>query len=365
MPPGSRKRPAREIQAVDLFCGCGGLAYGLKKAGIKVRLGIDNDPKCEFAFEKNLDVDFLQADLRKVDLATISSAWSTRAIRVLAGCAPCQPFSHYTLRGRDTEDSRWRLLDDFAHVVKKLRPELVTMENVPRLMKCSVYTDFVGALTKAGYHVSAQVVRCADYGVPQRRRRLVLLASALGPITLLPPTHRPDQYVSVRSTIGRLPKLTDGETNSSDQHHRASKLSALNLRRIRAATPGGSWKQWDSKLRAACHRATTGRTYPSVYGRMSWDDVAPTITTFCYGFGNGRFGHPEQLRGLSLREAALLQTFPASYQFSSESPPPMKATARMIGNAVPVRLAEVIGRSLKAHVEDHFRRAKSTRKRPR
>ncbi len=272
-------------------------------------------------------------------------------MRVLAGCAPCQPFSSYSqgIKGRQTDD--WRLLYAFARLVSVLRPEVVTMENVPRVMNYAVYHDFRGTLESLGYFVTSCRVFCPDYGVPQTRTRLVLLASLLRPIALRSPTHSPPNYTTVRDAIGILEPIKAGEISSHDRLHKACKLSPLNMQRIQASKPGGTWRDWQDSLVATCHQQDNGVTYPSVYGRMKWDKPSPTITTQCYGFGNGRFGHPEQDRAITLREAALLQTFPAAYQFvSPDQPLFFSAVGRLIGNAVPVMLGRVIGQS----IVDHF-----------
>ena len=191
---------------------------------------------------------------------------------------------------------------------------------------------------------------CAEYGVPQQRRRLVLLASRLGPVTLLHPASCGGRPATVRQAIGGLPPLEAGAEDPRDPLHRCSALSAANLSRIRASRPGGTWRDWPEELVAVCHTKRTGRTYPSVYGRMSWDAPAPTITTQFYGFGNGRFGHPEQDRAISLREGAILQGFPNDYAFVPRGAAVRRKTiGRLIGNAVPVTLGEVIGRSLMSH----------------
>ena len=160
--------------------------------------------------------------------------------------------------------------------------------------------------------------------------------------------------MTVRETIGSLPPIKAGERDPQDELHTASSLSPLNLSRIRVSRPGGTWRDWPEELQASCHRKDTGATYPSVYGRMEWDRPAPTITTQCFGYGNGRFGHPEQDRAISLREAAMLQTFPESYAFAPPGAPiKFNKMGRLIGNAVPVRLGEVIARSLVGHVQAH------------
>ena len=211
-----------------------------------------------------------------------------------------------------------------------------------------VFSEFLDTLTTSGYTVWEHVVDCAAYGVPQTRKRLVVLASRVGPIKLVQPTHEPPNQVTVRETIAHLPPIPAGGRDPKDPLHCASGLSETNFARIRASKPGESWKDWDPALLVECHRRHTGRWYGSVYGRMSWDTPAPTITTQCNGFGNGRFGHPEQDRAMSLREAALLQTFPMSYEFL---PPGQRCviapTARWIGNAVPVSLGRAVARSVR------------------
>ncbi|HFH3237996.1 TPA: DNA cytosine methyltransferase [Pseudomonas aeruginosa] len=338
------------IDTVDLFCGAGGLTAGLRRVGVDVRAGYDIDSNCKFAYEENNGATFVTKSVEDVSGNEISGWYRPGAIKLLAGCAPCQPFSSYN-QGRDTKsDRKWPLLYAFKRLIEEVRPELVTMENVPDVTKHEVYHDFVKALEKMEYFVWAERVSCTEYGLPQQRRRHVLLASKLGPISLIGPTHN-DHPMTVAETIAHLPPIASGECDPNDPLHRASRLTPLNLKRIIHSRPGGSWKDWPIKLRAECHQRASGKSYPSVYGRMRWDQPSPTMTTLCYGFGNGRFGHPEQNRGISLREAALLQSFPLDYQFMPANNITFKAVGRMIGNAVPVRLGEVIGLSLKAHVE--------------
>ena len=230
-------------------------------------------------------------------------------------------------------------------------PEIIAMENVPELSKTKVFADFVADLKKCGYHIAYQTVFCPDYGIPQNRKRLVLLASTLGEIELLPPTHTPDNYVTVRDAIGNLPPLIAGSTDPTDIMHSATALSEKKLRRIRQSVPGGTWRDWDKELQLKCHKKSSGKTYPSVYGRMSWEFPSPTITTQFYGYGNGRFGHPEQDRALSLREGAILQSFPPDYKFiKSTSILNKHQLGIQIGNAVPVRLGEIIGKSVIEHI---------------
>lgn len=333
-----------QIEAVDLFCGVGGLTAGLLKAGIKVRAGYDIAQGCSFAYEYNNKAVFVHKDVAEVSADEILTWYSEGSIRLLAGCAPCQPFSTYN-QGKDTtKDKKWPLLYHFARLINEIKPELVTMENVPEVVKHKVYQDFIEELKSLGYSIYAKEVVCVEYGIPQTRKRHVVLASLIGDIQLIEPTHH--NPVTVKEIIGGLEPLGAGEKSIVDPLHTSARLSELNLKRIKASNPGGTWRDWPEDLRAECHKKDSGKTYPSVYGRMEWNKPAPTMTTLCYGFGNGRFGHPEQDRGISLREAALFQTFPKEYQFTKTSKEiNFKGVGRMIGNAVPVRLGEVIGLS--------------------
>jgi DNA (cytosine-5)-methyltransferase 1 len=342
------------ISAVDLFCGVGGLTYGLSQAKIDVRLGVDIDPASQHPFEKNNDAAFLLADVSTLEAATIAKSFVPGTTTLLAGCAPCQPFSTYSRKAKRDGKARqdrgrkddWRLVNRFGELIEEVQPDLVTMENVPPLLRAPVYKRLLRSLQ--GYWVDAQVIDCQTIGLPQTRKRLVLVASRLGPIHLPQLERKPK---SVRSAIGGLPQLQAGEMDSSDRIHRASALSEINLKRIRASVPGGTWRDWPEELKAACHIRDTGATYPSVYGRMKWDEPSPTITTQCFGYGNGRFGHPEQDRAISLREAAMLQGFPRKYSFLPDNEPVSFATlGRLIGNAVPVTLGKAIGEVLVEHV---------------
>lgn len=342
--------PVPQIQAIDLFCGAGGLTHGLSKSGVNVRLGVDFDPACEYPYAANNKTTFLLRSVEEMQPREIEPFLDKGAIRLLSGCAPCQTFSTYNQKA-DLSDKRWGLLLEILRFVRALTPELVTMENVPGLAKQHIFSKFVSGLEKCGYFVSHSIVNCAEYGIPQQRTRLVLVASGLGPVKLLSPGQWGRGAQSVRQSIGGLPPLRAGETDPQDPLHQSSALSEINMRRIKASRAGGTWRDWPPELVANCHRKPTGKTYRGVYGRMTWDDPAPTITTQFYGFGNGRFGHPEQDRAISLREGAILQSFPHWYEFVAPGEKVrQKVVGRLIGNAVPVILGEVIGASLLLHV---------------
>lgn len=338
-----------KISTVDLFCGVGGLTHGFVLEGVPVVAGIDMDPACKYPYEANNQARFIEKDVSKVTHDELVSVFDKADIRILAGCAPCQPFSSYAHRYSLTDNKKWGLLYEFARLAETTRPDIITMENVPTVAKHSVFNDFVDALKNEGYHVWYGVVDSSRYGVPQARRRMVLLASLLGKITMISPTH--EKPKTVREAIHGLPAIDAGASSSEDRLHIASKLSEKNIRRIKASKPGGTWRDWPKHLVADCHKQSSGCTYPSVYGRMEWDKPSPTMTTQCFGFGNGRFGHPEQDRAISLREAAILQSFPRDYIFLSDADEiSIKALGRMIGNAVPVDLGRAIARSIKSHI---------------
>ena len=329
------------IEVVDLFCGSGGLTCGLRQSGVKVIAGVDFEKECQYPYEKNNSAKFPNWDIAKTEAADVAALYSISSIRVLVGCAHCQPFSKYN-NGVDTSLSeKWWLLYSFQWIIEGVMPEIIVMENVTDVVRHKVYHEFVSHLKNLGYHVSENNVLCVDYGIPQKRKRQIVL---------LPKTH--ETHLTVRKAIGHLPHIESGEVDPLDPLHRAAKLSDVNLKRIKASVAGGTWRDWPEELRIGAHKKASGATNASVYGRMEWDKPAPTMTTQCYGFGNGRFGHPEQDRVISLREAAIFQTYPEDYVFFDENNPlSFASVGRMIWNSVPVRLGEVIGESIQKHVK--------------
>ena len=327
------------------------MTHGFVEEGFDVSVGIDVDQECRYPFEHNNEAPFLQRDLTVLSSSEVAEFFPKTGWKILVGCAPCQPFSTYNQKN---EDPKWELLSSFARIISDIRPDVVSMENVPNLLRFrrgSLFMSFVKSLEEAGYFVSSKVVFAPDYGVPQSRKRLVLLASRHGCIELEPPLHNQDCYATVRDAIALLPHIDAGDSDQADPLHCSMKLSHKNLKRMRQSRPGGTWHDWEVDLIADCHKAETGRTYASVYGRMSWDKPAPTITTQFYGFGNGRFGHPEQDRAISLREGAILQSFPPEYRFTVPGEPVrFNKLGRLIGNAVPVFLARAVARSVREHI---------------
>lgn len=344
------KKPT--IKVVDLFCGIGGLTHGLQMAGFNVVAGIDNDPTCKFGYEANNHASFISKDIAEVSTQDISSLFDGADLKILVGCAPCQPYSGLNRLG--PTETKMAPLKKFGEYIAELKPDIVSMENVRGLAKDDkypVFKEFLKVLEENDYKYSYSVIDTSDYGIPQKRNRLVLLASRLGPISLLPGTHL-ESKVTVRDAIADLNPINDGEADRKDPLHRAVRMNALNKRRI-IATPanGGDASAWDRSLLPECYKRPSGKSYMhTVYGRMRWDEPSPTMTTNCTGFGNGRFGHPEQHRAISLREAARFQTFPDSYRFM-EGEISSSHVAKFIGNAVPVKLGQVIGESINSHLK--------------
>ena len=346
------------VRVYDFFAGCGGASCGFRAAGMKISFALDHDECARASFEANFsDVHFELADIRMADVETIRRRVEAEgsAPVLFSGCAPCQPFTRQkTKRPRPDQDERVPLLARFAVLVERCRPDLVFVENVPGLQKLDSdsqpFGGFLKRLGAAGYQVDYRPISLSRYGIPQSRRRLVLVGSRHGAIRLPDDTHGPgtpkEQYATVRDSIDHLPPIRAGEAHHEVRNHRAADLSALNLERIRATPEGGGNRHWPEHLRLECHKGFSG--YSDVYGRMRWDAPATGLTTRCTSYSNGRFGHPEQDRAISVREAACLQTFPENFVFEGS----MVSMARQIGNAVPVRLAKLIGRQFIKHLKD-------------
>jgi len=346
-----------KIEAIDLFCGIGGLTYGLRQANIDVLAGLDNDKSCEYSYQQNNKNKFILADVTKFNFDELNYLYSKNSIKVLVGCAPCQPFSTHAHKVKNKKNSaQWNMINYFIDAVKVLKPHIISMENVRGITKTDVFSNFKAEIKKLGYLIDYKVVYCPDYGVPQNRSRLVFLGSKLGTICVPKETHKRGKQLTVRDVIGSLPKINAGETCQTDLLHKSKNLSPLNLKRIRQSNPNGSWKNWDYSLLPECYKKESGQTYRSVYGRMSWDEVSPTITTQFSSYGSGRFGHPTQDRALSIREGALLQTFPNNYEVETDLS--IKTICKHIGNAVPPKLGYMIGKSIIKHIVDNYEHTK-------
>lgn len=341
---GSEYRPEARIEsftAVDLFCGCGGVTEGLKQAGFHVVAAVDNDPvACKTYIANHPDVTLYQNDIDDVDPAVIrQNNLEGRDVDLLVVCAPCQPFSNLN-REREKVDSRRTLILKAVIFTRVLNPAVIFFENVPGLARNSdIIEQLEVELEELGYQLSRPAsVDTADYGVPQRRNRCIMLATRGAVSVELPPPTTPEGHrKTVKDAIGMLSPLQSGEKDPHDTLHIARRHSELNIRRLLFIPPdGGSRFALPEELQLECHKGHTG--HPDVYGRMAWNQVAPTLTTGCTDITKGRFAHPEQNRAITMREAALLQTFPLSYKFEGNP----TQISRQIGNAVPVEFVKAL-----------------------
>lgn len=344
-----KTKKAKNLKAVDFFCCSGGVTNGFKSAGIDVLAGIDIEEIYRRTYEENNQgARFIRADIASYqpeELASSLNIMPDMDNMIFVGCSPCQ---FYTIMHTDkTKSSKGMLLlEEFKRFVAYFRPGFLFIENVPGLgtKSGSPLSEFKEYISTIGYSFDDKVVNASDYMVPQNRKRYVLIATRIGKEIKLP-TPIENIKVTVRDTIGHLPPISAGDKDDSMDKHWAGHLQPINLRRIRQTPHNGgtrlSWKN-DQELQLKCYEGKDG-TFKDVYGRMFWDLPSPTITTKFYSISNGRFGHPEQDRGLSIREGALLQSFPCDYKFCSES---LITAARMIGNAVPPKLARAIGEQL-------------------
>lgn len=317
-------------KAIDLFSGCGGLTLGLKQAGFRVIGAVEIDPLAVETYKANHKrVKVWSQDIRKVAVSRLARELGLRRgeLDLLAGCPPCQGFSTLTtLNGHsDKNDSRNDLVFQFLKFVRVLRPRAVMMENVPGLAKDKRLARLLAGLEGMGYQCTFGVQDAAKYGVPQRRKRFILLAGRENSI----PFGKPSKSIrTVRYAFRRL-----RSSASTDLLHTLPQNRTEKIQNLISMIPknGGSRLDLGIEHQLKCHRTCDG--FKDVYGRMAWDEVAPTITGGCFNPSKGRFLHPQYDRAISLREAALLQSFPADYYFSLRSG--KCAAAQMIGNALP------------------------------
>lgn len=347
----------KKIKVFDFFSGCGGTSQGFKQAGFEIVLGVDNDLDASKTYIHNIKPEkFITDDIRNIDTATLKpliERYKNEYI-LFCGCAPCQPFSSQNKKRFSKDDKRFSLLDEFARFVIEYKPDFIFFENVPGMKKLknseSPLYRFEKTLKENGYFVNGPQIMCAeDYGVPQKRKRLILIASKLGKINFPEATHGEHQEISlvtVREAIGNLPRINAGEEDLSIPNHKAAKLADINIKRIKSIKAGQSISDCPNELSLECHKRHSG--HKDVYGRLSWDSPSITLTTKCTSLSNGRFGHPEQDRALSVREAACLQSFPIDFEFKGAG---ITSWAKQVGNAVPVKLAEAFANNYKKHIQ--------------
>lgn len=345
-----------KIKVFDFFSGCGGTSAGFAQAGLDINFALEIDPDAAGSFAANFPkAKVLCCDIRTTKASALDEVLKdNKALTLFCGCAPCQPFSRQNANKRKN-DPRVDLLSHFGRFVRHWRPDYVFVENVPGLQRLpdrnSPLSKFERLLRRIGYEYQVGVLPALWFGVPQTRERLVLLAAKSRVIQLPKATFGEGtahpRFSTVRDWIGDLPRIGAGEICPSDDVHQASSLSLLNLKRIAVTPEGGGRKSWDASLWLSCHKDHVGHS--DVYGRLSWDLPASGLTTRCISYSNGRFGHPEQNRAISVREAACLQTFPRDYKFAGS----LTSRARQIGNAVPPMMAKAIGTCIREHAREH------------
>lgn len=348
------------MKVIDFFSGCGGVSQGLRQAGFEITIGLDFDSKAATTYQANFpEALFFNDDIRKVDEKILAKAFKEKnrekAPLLFVACAPCQPFSTQN-KSKSEDDIRRTLLDETHRFISKLKPEYILVENVPGLQKIDKekdgpYKRFITFLESKKYKITEFIAKSEEYGVPQKRKRFVLLACKSGKMEIPAKTHGEDlePIKTVRDFIGEFPAIQAGEVHPDDPWHRCPTLNERNLERISHTPEGGDRRHWPEHLINECHKTHSG--HMDVYGRMSWDKPAPTLTTRCYSYSNGRFGHPDtnQHRAISVREASRLQTFPQDFIFKGS----VVEASRQIGNAVPCEMAKQFGLAIQKHYLDY------------
>jgi len=339
-----------ELTAIDLFAGGGGLSEGLKQAGFNVLSAVEMDRNAANTYQANHpSTDLISTDIRYVSADTIKKSLRGRKLDLLAACPPCQGFSSLT-HSRKDEDPRNALIGEVTRLIKDLAPQTIMIENVPGIISRGekYLASFLEELSSMGYYISYSVLQVADYGVPQMRKRFVLLASLSGKIDIPEKTHslQGDKglngWKTVRDAIYNMPEsVTLDECNlygglKACNWHVTRSISPLTKKRLEFIKPGGSRFELPDHLRPKCHKGNNSG-FSNVYGRMDWDKPSPTITGGCTTLSKGRFGHPEKMRTITIREAALLQTFPMNYIFDASS---VDDICKIIGNALPCLFAK-------------------------
>lgn len=357
--------PRRSLTALDLFAGAGGMSLGLERAGFRVLAAVERDHDAASTFQLNHpDVKMYKSDIRTVAVSQLRAELKVERgeLDLLVGCPPCQGFTRLTEKSGD-DDPRNMLIRDYIRFVRGLLPRACIFENVPglRTRGSHLFAELTDALSQLGYRFQHEVVQMADYGVPQMRRRLVLMASRTGCVEFPKATHgRPKDegrvipWRTVREALRDVPRppsrelVKSGEVKLSKRWHYSRVHAPIVLKRLQHAVQSKGRDELPPELRLRCHSDLNG--YHDVYGAMKWDEPSPAITSGCTNSSKGRFTHPEEARPLTAFEASLLQTFPKSYEFTGSG---VESVARQIGNAVPVRFATLMARAVAKSLRRH------------
>lgn len=340
------------LKAVDFFCGGGGMSYGMQEAGIKVLAGVDNDKNCKETYEANIkDATFIEADVFELTEKALQNTLDLRRRDknlVLIGCSPCQFWSIINTDKTKSQKSK-NLLVEFRRFVEYFLPGYVIVENVPgvlRKKKESGLEDFIVWLEENKYQVHFDVHNTNDYGVPQNRKRFTLVANRTTKEKIFP--QKENKKLTVQDVIGvnnGFPKIKAGNKDMTTFLHTTSNLEEITIERLKRVKKDGGDRMGfanNKRLQLDCFIGKDD-SFKDTFGRMWWAKPAPTITTKFLSVSNGRFAHPEEDRGISLREGAVLQSFPKDYVFKGTN---LASIARIIGNAVPPQYAKSIGTAI-------------------
>ncbi len=339
----------KDFNAIDLFSGCGGLSLGMERAGFTVKAAVEIDRYAIEAYRLNhKGVHIIEKDIKDVSANEIEETLDGAPLHLLAGCPPCQGFSSVRRLNRTpaVHDDRNALIQEYFRLVKSLKPITIMMENVPGLKDYALFKDIVKWLEKIGYSVSVEVLNVKEFGVPQNRRRLIMLGSRIGKIDISKQANA--GKVTVRDIIETLELPED----SNDPLHKIVPKHSEKIKKRIELTPkdGGSWNQLPDEYTLDCHKKDNVG-FNDIYGRLRWDDCSSTITGGCLNPSKGRFLHPEQNRAITPREAALLQSFPEGYEFPTTIP--KQALALLIGNALPPKFSQHHSKVIIDHLEAH------------
>ena len=334
---------------IDLFSGCGGLSEGMRQAGFDVRVAIEINEDAALAYKMNHpNTEVLQKDIRRIEPREIKNLLDDAPIHLLAGCPPCQGFSiiRKLNRQHSVRDKRNKLVMEYLRFVEELKPLTIMMENVPGVVNYYLFRKLIKKLKEVGYAIKFEVVNVKDYGVPQKRKRLVLVGSLLGQIDIAKPTK---EMVTVRETIGSMETID----KTNDPLHKIIVKHTERINKMISMIPknGGGRKDLPEEYRLKCHsKENVG--FDDIYGRLRWDDYANTITGGCLNPSKGRFLHPEEDRVITPREAVLIQTFPLDYKF----PIGISKTslAGMIGEALPPKFSYAQCKNIKEHLDNYY-----------
>lgn len=336
------------FNAIDLFSGCGGLSEGLRQAGFKVIAGVEVDKNAARAFRMNhSETTLFEDDIRKLNTNKIIKLLNDSPLHLLAGCPPCQGFSALRKLNRKSSvhDERNSLINEYYRFVKDMNPLTIMLENVPGIVDYTLFKAIVRKLIKLGYFIDYKVVNVAEYSVPQRRKRLVLVGSKLGEIKIALGS---STIVTVKDALSRIKN-----NSKNDELHKIYPRHTEYVQKMISLVPkdGGSRKDLPEQFKLECHKKNN-IGFNDIYGRLRWDAVSSTITGGCLNPSKGRFLHPDEDRCISAREAALLQTFPIDYNFPIDIP--KAALALLIGNALPPEFSRIQAKNIFQHIEKYY-----------